>query len=701
MSVVPINTQLLSLRCPSELRPLRAWVVWRYEDPLKPGGKRRKVPYWTTGEKRNGVHGRPEDRAKLAPFDLAKQYAATRGFDGVGFCPLEDFGLVFLDFDDVVVEHSVLDGVERMCTGTYAEYSPSCNGVRAVFRGNLGNRKSGARQGWPWGFETFSTKGFVTFTGNLLPITELTDSFDEIAQLPPDVIALFEERFRKVEDNADASSNYSTPPMGLTREELARLVEVRDPGCEYSEWLEVGACLHHETQGSEEGFEIFDRWSALWEEYPGQELLREKWRSFGRHEGKVVTARTLLKKGNELGARVDPADVAARRTEADFEVIEDGASSDDDFEVIEDSDTPQAPKEKPSRFAVVYVDEALSRPPPEWLVENLLPQAQLAMTFGDPGSGKSFATLDVSLHVAMGREYRGRKVKRQKVVYVVGEGQGSFKLRVKAWCDLHGVDPVELREWFVLVESAPSLLSDDEVKEASREIRKWGGAGLIAIDTLARALAGGNENAADDMGKAIKSSDTMHRILKVKKSGPGPVIWWVHHSGKDAARGARGHSSAMGAVDCALEVKRMGHARVLTVVKQKDGEDNIQVAFELERVQVGMRDDLTPITSCVVKPLDALPAQQAKDKQRALGTNEQVTNEAFNAILAETGETGADFAAVIDKAIPLLPEPEAGKRDLRKQHLERALKKMCGLEVDGKVDPNPLYRLEKGRVYAL
>ena len=72
---------------------------------------------------------------------------------------------------------------------------------------------------------------------------------------------------------------------------------------------------------------------------------------------------------------------------------------------------------------------------------------------------------------------------------------------------------------------------------------------LVVIDTLARALAGGNENAPEDMGALIGNAKRIQEAT-------GAAVLFVHHSGKDTSRGSRGHSSLKGAADLEIEVTR-------------------------------------------------------------------------------------------------------------------------------------------------
>ena len=64
---------------------------------------------------------------------------------------------------------------------------------------------------------------------------------------------------------------------------------------------------------------------------------------------------------------------------------------------------------------------------------------------------------------------------------------------------------------------------------------------------MSRALAGGNENAPDDMGAFVTNIDKIRHALNTH-------LCIVHHSGKDRARGARGHSLLRAGTDAELEV---------------------------------------------------------------------------------------------------------------------------------------------------
>jgi integrase len=100
-------------------------------------------------------------------------------------------------------------------------------------------------------------------------------------------------------------------------------------------------------------------------------------------------------------------------------------------------------------------------------------------------------------------------------------------------------------------------------------------AGVIVLDTLNAATPGMDENASADMGKAIAATK------RIREECGGLVIL-VHHSGKDATKGLRGHSSLHAALDTVIEVTRDGDRRCWKMSKAKDGRDGDEHQFQLD-----------------------------------------------------------------------------------------------------------------------
>ena len=122
--------------------------------------------------------------------------------------------------------------------------------------------------------------------------------------------------------------------------------------------------------------------------------------------------------------------------------------------------------------------------------------------------------------------------------------------------------------------------------------------GLIVIDTLARVMGGADENAAADIAGLMRSTDLL-------RDRTGAHVMVIHHSGKDATRGARGHSSLRAAIDTELELtKGEGTERLLKATKQRDMAAGVEHVFELRQVELGKDQDGDAVTSCIVKHSD-------------------------------------------------------------------------------------------------
>ena len=111
----------------------------------------------------------------------------------------------------------------------------------------------------------------------------------------------------------------------------------------------------------------------------------------------------------------------------------------------------------------------------------------------------------------------------------------------------------------------------------------------------------------------------------------------VHHCGKDEAKGLRGHTSLLGAINSEIEVRRQrGEVGTATVSKQRDGADGAQFAFDLEQVLLGQDDVGDEVSSCVAVCADS--ADVPKDSgSRKLPDGLQV---ALNALTKALGDEG-------------------------------------------------------------
>ena len=639
-----ITPHLLQLKCPPALVDLPGWLIWRFEH--QPGGsKPRKVPYYAGGGRRQGVQGRPEDRERLVTFEAAKAAAARRGFDGVGFAPMPEWKVSALDFDNCVKGGRVDPEVENLIGHTYAEFSPSGNGVRAFIRGTLGNHKSPA--GESFGFETFSSKGFVTFTGNTLAVCEQFDTASIVGESTDGIRALVQERFGR---EREAEEGGTATPLGVPHELIEQALDVLDPDMAHEQWLRVGMAIHHETGGS--GFELWDNWSARGSKYPSSEALEQRWESFGRNTGRSTTIRSLIQLANQHGAHISltPAlDAAA------FDNLSPAAPAAPAATLALDEDG------KPLRYQFIPAEEFMEAEELDYVIDGVVPRSPLTVLFGESGSGKSFVALDMACAIARGAPWREHETTQGRVAYVAAEGAVGMRKRIRAYCEFHGLERVDVR---VLADS-PNLMVVQDVKDLVRGVRAVGPVSLIVIDTFAQTTPGANENSGEDMGKALG-----HCRQLSKHTGGTPILL-VHHAGKDTSKGARGWSGIRAAADAELEVIREGDQRSVKLTKAKDDIDGTEWPFRLNVVNLGLTAKGKKLDSCVVLPAEQGPVRTQAGNGGRVGMVQRLVRRVL-LDMVQLGTGDVQYDDLVAGAVAQLPH-ENGQRDQRTARVKRAI----------------------------
>ena len=672
-NVAPIAPQHRSIEAPEELKALPGWLIWRYEQ--HPGeAKPRKVPYYVEGGRRFGQQGSAQDRAKLTTFAMARDEAMKRGFDGVGFALMPDWGITALDFDKCVgPDGSLPPEITSIVSNTYSEYSPSGEGIRAFVKGNLGNHKSYA-EGDRYGFETFNTNGFVTITGRQTPVCELVGNDNRIAEASQKVIDLCETRFAASTGNvgADDPADFMIghePKVGLSIGQIQELLGAIDPDVSRDDWIKVGMALHHETEGGDDGFELWLDWSENGHKFPGQESLQSQWESFDRRVGnghRQVTMATVIKLAKQAGGTLSANPTQAASVDELKQVAEKAAETVAALRLA----GVQTPADFDGRFPVITAGNLTRRKPADWLIKRVLPQADIVVLFGASGSGKSFVGIDLLAAVAQGIPWRGLKTKKGRALIIAAEGGGGVGKRFEAYCRHHELNADDLDVGLII--APPNFMLKDDIAELVKAVIAAGGADVIMVDTYAQVTPGANENAAEDMGLALANARALGEAT-------GALIILVHHSGKDAHRGSRGWSGIKAAADAELEViKHENGQREIRITKMKDGDDGLSWGFKLEIIEVGLDDDGEVITSCVAIEAE-LPKPEADDKPRK-GVKRLGRVEAH---IVETVETQIDpftadmvMADFIQLCVDGMPAPEPNKRDVRRQDVQRALKSL-------------------------
>lgn len=260
------------------------------------------------------------------------------------------------------------------------------------------------------------------------------------------------------------------------------------------------------------------------------------------------------------------------------------------------------------------------------LIKGLLDESAMSVLYGESNVGKTFLAMSMAYAVAAGVPWGERTVSAGGVVYLAAEAGNSARKRVLALRARYGQRDLP----FALIPEQVDLLrangDDAAVIAAVRrfEARTGVKCKLLVIDTLSRVLAGGNENASEDMGAVVRQLDRI-------RIATGAHVMVVHHSGKDQARGARGHSLLRAATDTEIEVQD----GLIKATKQRDMDHGQPQRFELVEVQIGTSPDGEAMTSAVASIGASLAEHEfAEDR---LTPAEQTTLDALKLTLERIG----------------------------------------------------------------
>ena len=292
------------------------------------------------------------------------------------------------------------------------------------------------------------------------------------------------------------------------------------------------------------------------------------------------------------------------------------------------------------RYKLLGADEMHALPDLEWRVRGVLPAAGMAALYGPSGSGKSFLALDMACAIAEGQHWFGYRVESAPVVYVALEGEAGFKVRTLAWEAHHGRSlPSALK--FVL--QPFKLIEPQDISDLAAVVPEGA---VTIVDTLNRAAPTADENASRDMGEILEAAKELQRLTQ------GLVVL-IHHRGKDASKGLRGHSSLLAALDAAIEVDRSSElaSRTWRLSKAKDGEDGAAHDFMLRVQMLGTDQHGDSVTSCAVDHDGAQPAPIVKPKLPA-GANQRLVLSKLDSLL-KGGATGKPGAPADSQSITL------------------------------------------------
>lgn len=343
--------------------------------------------------------------------------------------------------------------------------------------------------------------------------------------------------------------------------------------------------------------------------------------------------------------------------------------------------------QSPFRRKVAYnSDEAIQLIANQrWLIDQVMPVDGFGVLYGPSGAYKSFLAMDMSASIAAGMNWHGNDVDEPgHVLYIGAEGAAGLHLRKKAW------EIRNQRELTNLGVLGMSVIINSEEHDAliglclelAEELEQP--IKLIVIDTLARSFTG-EENSATDMGDFVNACDHIREVT-------GATILVVHHSGKDAEKGARGSSALRAACDFEFKVTSPGKKLTrISCTKAKDSDPFDDINFKLNVVEIGVTDRKgKQLTSLTLNPSNDGDMPSRED----LTGSQQIIHNLIAKEMSRTGDDWVFYTPLRDSYFSLMGSDK--KDNTTKTSWDRGIKKLLAdnwieKDLNGKITRPELY----------
>ena len=284
---------------------------------------------------------------------------------------------------------------------------------------------------------------------------------------------------------------------------------------------------------------------------------------------------------------------------------------------------------------VIFPSDAVAQLDQNYLVKNWFSANTISVIYGPSNVGKSFFVTHCAWHIAANEEWMGNKVDGGCVLLLATEGGYSYQNRLVA---LRQAYP-EHENVHLAVRPSPINLYDAEediqrVREIIKELsKKYGPVKMMIIDTLARATAGGKGFDENDNSAMSQFGAKLDEL----KQETGIHIAIVHHSGKDASRGARGASSLKALCDTEIELTFDEETRVRTAraTKQRDMETGAEINFVLQIVELGEDADGDQVTTCIIREATREEMEEVQSDNKPTGKNQKLFVKCFMQLRGE------------------------------------------------------------------
>ena len=497
---------------PLAMRRAKRWLLWK---SIANGDKKpRKVPHYADGGRRSGKLDTPADAARLVTYAQAVKAMRGGAYTGLGFALGGGWQGLDLDGCRDASTGFIAPWAEEIIsqTETYAEISPSETGIHLIGKGDESLRALGSNKS---GVEFYNAGRYFTVTG--VPIGGKRRA--DLVTLAPvyDLAAKRWQQFAPVAPaDAPSARRPSTTTSPLTWFDAKHQLKKHLPTLDFDDrdqWLEAGMAIHKESDGSEEGYQLWCEWSKLSDKYDETDQWRT-WQSFKRSENGVGVG-TIIHKARAVK------------------------------EALRGESQGDAPTGDWMKYAVDTMTRPYqgvpTLPDPDFFVEGLILSKLAGSLVAQGGTGKTGLMMSLGVATALGRPWMGMAVKQGSFVllslddpqddldYAMARMVEDMELTAAECAAVYGhLKCVSLRGVDDVIAFAEVLsggnavrteFADDLVKLLSSvpDLR------CVALDTL-RQFAGGSANDDRVMTLATKSVTSIADRLGCSRTTVGKSI---------------------------------------------------------------------------------------------------------------------------------------------------------------------------------
>lgn len=533
-------------RIPADLRAYPQFVVWRYID--RGGPKPSKVPFSPC----NGQVASVTDATTWATYSESVAAFDNGGFDGIGFVFTDADPFTGIDLDDchgdadaLAIQHRIFDAFQ-----SYAELSPSGNGLHIIVRGSV----RGSRRGH---VEVYSTERFFTMTGNVYRDAPIVDGGAALDVLMAEI----------------------------AREKPSAF----NPSANYQPATETDETIYKRAANAANG----DKFVRLWNG-DASDLTGDK--SGSAIDQALVNMLAFYSKDQSQIERMWKACPQGQRAKtqerADYRRSTIERSFDRDVGTLDFSHLFKAPTDE---LPVVMASALHGKPvaPRKWLVDQLIPAGTVTLFSGDGGTGKSLAALQLAVGTVLGRAWFGVAIKqRGGALFLTAEDDIDEVHRRLA--DIAAAEHVPLSALDTLAVSSLAgldalmavpgqggrVLAPTAVYAALCAYVEKHRPSAIVLDTLANLFGGDEVNRAQ-----VRQFVTMLTAIAIDFGTTVVLLSHPSVAGMNSNTGLSGSTAWNNSVRSRLYMRRddQSDVRIIEVKKANYGETGTQIRVKWER----------------------------------------------------------------------------------------------------------------------